>query len=86
MSVGYVRNSELTVGHVKRIAFKCGYDVLTPITGCVFAVQTPSGEIVGFRDLPGARRFLLADLTTIRAERMASWLAMWEVALHRGGK
>lgn len=66
-----IRNADLTLEHIKSLSDKCGYDLIdpTPGRGLVCAVKTPSGEIVEFRSLPDARRFLEKDLKEIEAER-----------------
>ena len=66
-----IRNADLTLEHIKHLADKCSYDLIDPTPGrdLVCAVKTPSGEIVEFRSLPDARRFLVKDLKEIEAER-----------------
>lgn len=67
----HIRNADLTLEHIKSLSDKCKYGLTDPTPGrdLVCAVKTPSGEIVEFRSLPDARRFLVKDLKEIEAER-----------------
>jgi hypothetical protein len=70
--MAYVRNADLTLGQVQRLAQRCGYeDVTASHPGYAFVVRTPAEEIIGFADLPAARRLLTSDLQRLRAGRLA---------------
>jgi len=71
--MAYVRNADLTLGDIQRLAQQCGYeDITSSVRGChAFVVRIGGEEIIGFESLAAARRLLTWDLRQMRAERVA---------------